>query len=438
MPQRDRVGSANSTGARPSRPTTGSDDALREANRRLLLAALEATEERDVQAALATAMRELLAKGDAGEHELRSKVELLQTITENVSSALLLLDVRSHPLFMNPAAEAMFGYRLSEIKDAPLHVAVHHHHPDGQAFPIQECPIHAAIATQTSLRDHRTVFVRKDGALLPVGCNVSPLQLAGLEVGAVLEVRDRSAEARAEEAKRDFVAMIAHDLRTPLTSVQGQVQVLQRQLTREDQGESGQVSGLESIARGTRRMATMIEELLEASRLESGVVPLSRAPIDLAALVAQVIGQLAPPEERDRVTLGTSTPPIVAFADAERTERVLANLLSNALKYSPPHAPVQVDVRRGDGEAVVAVVDHGAGIPNDRLSLLFQRFVRVGRGSADPGGLGLGLYIVRLIVEAHGGRVWAESEVGTGSTIRFALPLDASDGGDRQRTRSSS
>jgi PAS domain S-box-containing protein len=432
MPQQGK-GHASPKGASEPRATTGSAEALREANRRLLLAALEAQEERDIQTALATAMRELLAKGEAGDQEFRSKAELLQTITENVSSALLLLDVRSHPLFINPAGEAMFGYRLSEIKDAPFHDAVHHH-LDGQPFPIEACPIHAAITQQTSLHDHRTVFVRKDGTLLPVGCNVSPLQLAGLGVGAVLEVRDRSAEARAEESKRDFVAMIAHDLRTPLTAVLGQVQRLQRQFARDGKAESGPDSGLESISRAARRIATMIDELLETSRLESGVVPLNRAPIDLSALVAQVTKEVTPLDAGNRVTLQNSEPAIVAFADAERIQRVVANLLSNALKYSPPSSPVQVAVRRGDGEVIVAVVDHGVGIPNDQLPQLFQRFARIDR-NADPGGLGLGLYIVRLIVEAHGGRVWAESEVGRGSTMRFALPLNESDPGESEPAR---
>jgi two-component system phosphate regulon sensor histidine kinase PhoR len=426
MPERKRDGPANPKSASAARPTAGSDDALREANRRLLVAALDAQQERDTQVALATAMRELLAKGAAGDQEFRAKAELLQTITANVSSALFLLDVRAHPLFLNPAGEAMFGYRLAEIKDAPLHEAVHHRYPDGRAFPIEECPIYTAIATQTALRDHRTVFVCKDGALLPVGCNVSPLRLAGLEVGAVLEVRDRTAEIRAEEAKRDFVAIIAHDLRTPLASVQGQTQLLQRRLTKDGQGESWLASGLESIGLGAQRMSAMIEELLETSRLESGVVPLKRAPLDLSELVAQVIKEVTPLEARDRVTLQTSAPAIVAFADAERIKRVVANLLSNALKYSPPDSPVEVAVRLGDGEATIAVVDHGMGIPSDQLPLLFQRFVRIDK-NVDPGGLGLGLYIVRLIVEAHGGRVWAESEVGNGSTMSFALPLDPSD-----------
>jgi two-component system, NtrC family, sensor histidine kinase KinB len=351
-----------------------------------------------------------------------------------VSSALVLLDVRSHPLFMNPAAEAMFGYRLAEIKDVPLHEATHHHHPDGQPFPIEECPINAAVTTQSSLRDYGAVFIHKDGRLVPVGCNVSPLRLAGLEVGAVLEVRDRSGEVRAEEAKRDFVAMIAHDLRTPLTSVQGQTQLLQRRLIKNGQGESWMAPGLESIGLGAQRMAAMIEELLETSQLESGVVPLKRAPIDLSALVAQVTKEAAPLDAGNRVTLQNSEPAIVAFVDAERIERVVANLLSNALKYSPPKSPVQVAVRRGDGEVIVAVVDHGVGIPNDQLPQLFQRFARIDR-NADPGGLGLGLYIVRLIVEAHGGRVWAESEVGRGSTMRFALPLNESDPGESEPAR---
>lgn len=434
MPQRKRDGPANPTSASRARETTGSAEALREANRRLLLVSLGAQEERDTQIGLATAMRELLAKGEADDQEFRAKAELLQTITENVSSALVLLDVRSHPLFLNPAGEAMFGYRLAELKDAPLHDGVHHRYPDGHAFPIEECLIHTAITTQTSLRDHRTVFVRKNGELLPVGCNVSPLRLAGLEVGAVLEVRDRSTELRAEEAKRDFVALIAHDLRTPLTSVQGQTQLLQRRLVKHGQTESWLAPGLESIGRGAQRMAAMIEELLETSRLESGVVPLTRAPIDLSALVAKVIAEMAPLEGRKHVALRTSAPAIVAFADAERIERVVANLLSNAFKYSPADSPVQVAVRRGDGEVIVAVVDHGMGIPKDQLPLLFQRFVRIG-GNADPGGLGLGLYIVRLIVEAHGGRVWAESEGGNGSTITFALPLDASDRGELEPAR---
>ncbi len=426
MPEHKRDGPATPKHA-PPHPKVGSDDVLREANRRLLEASLKANEERDAQAALATAMRELLGRGDAGDPALRSEVEFLRSITANVSVGLVLLDEGSHPIFINPAAEALFGYALNEIRDVPLHESVHHHHPDGRPFPIDECVIDGAFGTQSSLRQHRDVYVRKDGTFFPVSCDVSPLEIGGKRLGAVLEVGDRSAEAQAEGAKRDLVALIAHDLRTPLASVQGHVQLLRRRASRDSGRDPSEVQSLESIAQGALRMNAMIQELLDASRLESGVVPLSRAPLEMSGLVALVVAELSPTEERERVTVGTSAPPVIAFVDKQRIERVIANLLSNALKYSPPHAPVRVDVRRSAGEAVVTVADRGPGIPSEQLPLLFQRFVRVERADPDPGGFGLGLFIARLIVEAHGGRIWAESQVGSGSTIGFAVPLDASD-----------
>ena len=435
MPQPKGDGTAKPKRSPTYRADPGLDDALQEANRRLLMAGLAANEERDAAAALATAMREMLEKGGVGDQQLRSEIELLRTITTNVSSALVLLDARGHPIFINPAGQSMFGYRLSELEGIPFHLAVHHHHPDGRPFSVEDCAVEGAIGAETPLRDHLDVYVRKDGTFLPVRCDRAVLRLAGLRVGIVLELRDRSAEARAEEAKRDFVALIAHDLRTPLTSVQGHVQLLQRRLTRDGGSEPGEPENLEAIAQAARRMDVMIQELLDASRLESGIVPLHRAPVDISALVALVVEQLVSAEDRARVTVRTSAPGVTTFADRPRLERVVINLLSNALKYSPPDAPVGVDVRRGDGEVIVAVLDRGAGIPSDRLPLLFQRFARLERPHSDPGGVGLGLYIARLIVEAHGGRVWAESEVGTGSTIGFAIPLDRSDLGESRQAR---
>jgi signal transduction histidine kinase len=172
-------------------------------------------------------------------------------------------------------------------------------------------------------------------------------------------------------------------------------------------------------------MEAMIQDLIESSQLESGALLLRLTPIDLSRLAAEVVAQLASAEERRRIRILAPAPGPLVSADAARIERVLLNLLQNALKYSPADAPVELEVRQVAGEAVVGVIDHGAGIPVDELPRLFQRFSRVGEAAVGPSGFGLGLYIARLIVEAHGGRVWAESEVGTGSRIGFALPLDA-------------
>ena len=414
------------TGGTPLPRDQADPDDLREANRRLLTAGLEATALADTQLSLASALRLLLEGRDKEEQGLRDEYQLLRSMTDTVTSALFLVDSRGDPIFINPAAEAMFGYTLAEIAHAPIHDAVHHHHPDGRLFPIEDCAVETALTTRTPMRGHRDVFVRKDGTFLAVQCDIGLLELGGQRLGAVLEIQDRSVEDRAEEAKREYVALIAHDLRTPLTAVQGQAQTLQRRFQRKGNSDSADVRSLASIVANTKRMGAMIDDLLESSQLESGALLLRRTPIDLSRLAAEVVAQLGSVEDRERIRVLAPAPGPLVSADTVRIERVLMNLLQNALKYSPADAPVELEVRQAAGEAVVGVIDHGAGIPVDELPRLFQRFSRVGRAEAGPGGFGLGLYIARLIVEAHGGRVWAESEVGTGSRFGFALPPDAS------------
>jgi PAS domain S-box-containing protein len=395
-------------------------DDLREANRQLLTAGLEASAQADVQTSLASAMRLLLEGRDEKEQGLRDEYQLLRSITDTVTSALFLVDGRGDPIFMNPAAVAMFGYTLAEVAHAPIHVAIHHHHPDGRPFAIEDCVIETALTNRTPMRGHRDVFVRKDGTFLAVQCDIGPLEIAGERLGAVLEIRDRSVEERAEEAKRDYVALIAHDLRTPLTAARGQAELLQRRSKRRGDSDGG--GSLESIVANARRMDAMIQDLLGSSQLESGALRLRRTPIDLSRLAADVVAQVVSAEERHRIRVIAPAPGPRVFADAARIERVLMNLLQNALKYSAASAPIELEVREAADEVVVSVTDHGAGIPVDLLPRLFQRFSRIRRVEADPGGFGLGLYIARLIVEAHGGRVWAESAVGSGSRIGFSLP----------------
>jgi len=395
-------------------------DDLREANRQLLTAGLEASAQADAQTSLASAMRLLLEGRDEKEQGLRDEYQLLRSITDTVTSALFLVDGRADPIFMNPAAEVMFGYTLAEIAHSPIHVAIHHHHPDGRPFAIEDCVIATALTHRTPMRGHRDVFVRKDGTFLAVQCDIGPLEIAGERLGAILEVRDRSVEERAEEAKRDYVALIAHDLRTPLTAARGQAELLQRRSKR--RGDSDDGGSFESIVANTRRMEAMIQDLIESSQLESGALLLRRTPIDLSRLATDVVAQIVAAEERHRIRIIAPAPGPRVFADAARIERVLMNLLQNALKYSAASAPIELEVRQAADEVVVSVTDHGAGIPVDLLPRLFQRFSRIRRGEADPGGFGLGLYIARLIVEAHGGRVWAESAVGSGSRIGFSLP----------------
>jgi len=224
------------------------------------------------------------------------------------------------------------------------------------------------------------------------------------------------------ETREEEIKLISHDLRAPLTIILGQAQMLTRLL------DTGSVEAArracDAIIRGTRRMNALIQDLVDAARLEARPVQLRPEPVNLASFAGDLTAHLAGvlPAERIRVETAPSLP--LVSADPARLERILANLLSNALKYSPPESQITVRVQPGSpGEALVSVADLGIGIAADELPRLFQRFYRT-RETGSTEGLGLGLYITRKLVEAHGGRIWAESPgPGQGATFYFTLPV---------------
>ncbi|MHB1414190.1 MAG: sensor histidine kinase, partial [Chloroflexota bacterium] len=205
----------------------------------------------------------------------------------------------------------------------------------------------------------------------------------------------------------------------PVTAISGVAQLLVRSLSK--QGLEADARNAEIVLRGARYLNSLIQELVESARLESGEGSLHKERIGLASLVADVVEGMAPAERgRLRVEFSDYLPP--TRADPHRVERALTNLIGNALKYSPEASVVLVRVRQANGEATVSVADEGVGIPPEELDHIFERHYRAEAGKATEG-MGLGLYIARLVVEAHGGRIWVESEVGKGSTFTFTLPL---------------
>ena len=169
----------------------------------------------------------------------------------------------------------------------------------------------------------------------------------------------------------------------------------------------------------------MLGDLVDAATVESGHVVLKRRPVDLAAFADEVRERLAGivPKDRVRVTMPKGLPAV--DIDPQRFERVLVNLVTNGLKYSPPASAVTIGATSQDGRVVVSVVDEGSGIAAEDLPRIFDKYYRSSEARAQSG-LGLGLFIARLLVEAHGGRIWAESSAGRGTTFKIALPVAAS------------
>ena len=259
------------------------------------------------------------------------------------------------------------------------------------------------------------------------GSDMELAQLLADQAAVVLESRaliDDAARMHAREEatrlKEDFLSAAAHDLKTPLTTVVAQAEFLERKAQRDPSGQSD-LPGLQRIVRESKRLASLVTDLLDAARLEQGRLVTEREPIDLGTLASEVVARQ--PAGRHSVDVDVRGA-ILGTYDRRRVEQLIDNLIENAKKYSPNTTPVWVTVWQQDGEARIAVRDNGIGIPTSDLPAIFDRFFRA--SNVDDRrfyGMGLGLYICRGIVEEHGGRIWAESVVGKGSTFHVALPL---------------
>lgn len=291
---------------------------------------------------------------------------------------------------------------------------------------------HTVIAAPISTEGRRlgvlSVFAERTSFF--VDDDVWLVDLLADQSAVLLEARALAREASElqarEEAARlqeDFLSAAAHDLRTPLTVVLGQAELLERRRQRDPSAPvDPQGQGLARIAREARRLRDLVTQLLDARRLEQGGAVMDMAPADLLVLVESVRERYA--EGGVGVSVDEPALSLVASIDSARIEQVLDNLVENALKYTPGGDAPEIHVAAVDDEARIAVVDHGVGIPESDRRLIFERFYRASNAqSITDTGLGLGLYICRRIVEQHGGRIWFEPTPGGGTTFVIGLPL---------------
>lgn len=239
--------------------------------------------------------------------------------------------------------------------------------------------------------------------------------------GAVITLHDITELTRLGRARRDFVANISHDLRTPLTTIRLLVETLQRGAAGDKELRPQLVERISTEVDVLERLA---QELLDLSQIESGKALLKLAPVSLALVVDEVLAHLAPLSEGKGVTISsTVTPSIFVLADSEKLSKVLTNLIHNAIKFTPKGGHIEVSARADEEWVQVSVADTGIGIPAQELPRIFERFYTIDRTrKRSDSGMGLGLAIAKHIVEAHGGRIWAQSEEGRGSTFYFTVP----------------
>jgi PAS domain S-box-containing protein len=337
------------------------------------------------------------------------------------------LDREGRVTFANPAAMRMTGHEVGELLGRRSHELVDHTRQDGTPYPEEGSLMAASLEDGTVHHSEDHVYWRKDGTSFPVEFTSTPIVEGGKVTGAVVVFRDITERREVERAKDEFTSVVSHELRTPLTSIRGSLGLLESGVLG-PLPEKGQRM-VEIAVENTDRLVRLINDILDIERIDSGKIDMHQQPCDAAELIERAIQGVEQVGAEANVSLIAEAQPAALFADPDRMLQTLTNLISNAVKFSPPGSTVRVSSVRRDHEVLFRVSDEGRGIPADKLETVFERFQQVDASdSREKGGTGLGLAICRTIVERHGGRLWAESKVGAGSTFSFVLPAQATNG----------
>jgi PAS domain S-box-containing protein len=321
--------------------------------------------------------------------------------------------------FANPAAARLLGASAASLSGRPVHEVLHGAAPANQQCGA-DCAVRRIASRQTAASGEDRIF-RADGSPFAAEYTLTPLLDHGHFSGSVLSFRDVSQRNALDRLKDEFISTVSHELRTPLTSIRGALGLLSSGILGEVNEKATNL--LRIALTNSDRLVRLINDILDLERIQSGREPLTFRPVELSDIVKQAIGDMQPVAEAAGVQLLHDTSKVKIDADSDRMLQVLTNLLSNAVKFSTPNSTVSIMLRPGVSGVTLSVIDHGRGIPADKLEAVFGRFQQVDASdSRQKGGSGLGLAICRTIVLQHSGRIWAERNAIRGSTFRVFLP----------------
>jgi PAS domain S-box-containing protein len=366
-----------------------------------------------------TALKHAEAERERLLNEVERRAAELTATFASIADGVAIFDATGTLRYANPTADRIFKqtpeeraiFNMALLRVLPLT------HPDGSRFSEADSPVHRALRGEANVGTVM-VFHRPDGDVWVTASAAPILTDEGEMLGAVGSFTDITALHALQERERRYVTTLAHNLRAPATLIRGNLELLIDQLRGTEYALLPQVHALQ---RALQRMSLMVDDFYLVTRLEEGTLPLAPEPVVLPIALPVLLAQSAPVVDmaRIRVEVPADLPPV--RADRTALQTILLHLLENAQKFSPPDAPVRLTAHPVADGVEIAVVDQGVGLAPAELDELFTRFFRVGHAHRAEG-TGLGLYIVKRLVEAQGGRVRVESTPGAGSTFAFTLP----------------
>ncbi|MCL5256927.1 MAG: GAF domain-containing protein [Chloroflexi bacterium] len=347
----------------------------------------------------------------------------LQNVVDGMPEGIILIDSGGATAMTNKAAEELLHHPIpSGIPVRQLGEFLGLRTNSGERIDPNQLPFVRAFSGEVTTGNE--MVVKRDGTVLRyIICNAAPLASeTGKITGVVAVMQDVSRLKEIDQLKDDFISIASHELKNPLTAIKGHLQLVEKSSRDIQQERRSDSRHIRIVSEQADRMARLINDLLDASRIQAGRLALDVRRMNLTETIFKVVEEAQATSSSHEILFIREGSPIVGEWDADRLTQVMHNLISNAIKYSPQGGKIEITVSKSQAEAVVSVKDSGPGIPPEQRELIFDRFYRVQAQHGATAGMGLGLFICREIVTHHGGRIWVESEEGQGSTFVFTLP----------------
>ena len=352
--------------------------------------------------------------------QIRREKQRMDTLLDSAADGILILNAEKTIERYNPAFANLWGKPIGDIIDLP-HKEVIRWTKIENGITLEQ-----ALAQGWPLTPHATLYVegdleRTDLMPLPVGITYAPLLSPdGQLINIVATVRDISHFREADEIKRTFISVISHELKTPVALIKGYVGTLRREDAAWDRAVVQ--DSLAVIEDETDRLTELIDNLLDATRLQSGTLSLNRSDLGLGYTTKRVVERFTVQAPRHQFVVDFPEDFPVIMGDEDRLEQVLYNLLSNAVKYSPDGGEIRISGQVRIEQVIICISDQGPGIAPGDIPYIFDRFYRSSQASKKTKGAGLGLFLSRAVIEAHGGRIWVDPMPDQGARICFSLP----------------
>jgi len=345
-----------------------------------------------------------------------------EALFASIGEGVIATDTEGTIIQVNKLALEILGYRKADLIGHWFTDTVVAVYEDGSIVDNQQRPISKAYLTGRAITE-RTFYMRKNGTIIPIMTTVSPVLLRGKPIGAISVFRDTTEEMQNDRLKMDFIGIASHQLRTPLTAVVTYAHMLEENFG--GKLSDIQLSFVNVIITASRRMNELIGTLLNITRIEAGNIRVEPKFVQIENIIQEILDELKPEADGKRIKLNLTVEPKLEKIKTDKllVHEVFANVISNAIKYTPPGGKILVTVTEHYNDIIISVKDNGYGIPIEDQRYIFTKFFRSSTAmKRDVSGTGLGLYLTKVLVDNLGGEVWFKSIKNKGTTFFVSLP----------------